>query len=163
MGEWVGHGASESHPCRPQRLRARGKVSSPHVLRVGSDVCTVVPTRTIHRVRVSETMSQDLAKNYADSLLSTLAEMIEALDSDETGEACEAVQEMPLELVSRVGSPFSILLTFGGPNARIVWDGQYGTDNAELIVSWDETVTRTSEAVRRFAAYFAEIMEEGEF
>jgi hypothetical protein len=106
----------------------------------------------------------DNAVAYCRSLRETIGELVTAISNGEDYEgqpADEYLMDWPLELVARVGSPFEILLTFGGPDARIVWDGRYGTESARLIVNWwqqrDET---TSDAIRYVARFFEDIMAD---
>ena len=70
-------------------------------------------------------MSENLAEEYADTLVRSLTELWDAMDSDPDSEydgyesPYEALMAMPLEITREVGEPFRILLTFGGPNAWI--------------------------------------------
>lgn len=107
------------------------------------------------------TERKNLAAEYADSLAETLAEIWAAIDADEEYEeqdAREYLDEMPLEIVWRKGSPFEVLLTFGGPNAWIEQDARY--DSPELQVAWGgDRATRRSDAIARTAEYFMETVE----
>lgn len=106
----------------------------------------------------------NMAQDYADQLAETLSEVVAAIEADEEYEgqdAREYLDEMPLELVNEPGEPFSVLLTFGGPNASIVWSGRSGPDYARLETAWGrDNGYRSSDAIRYVANYFSELMEE---
>lgn len=107
------------------------------------------------------TEHRNLAAEYADTLSGTLEEIWAAIDADEEYEgqdAREYLDEMPLEIVWRKGSPFEVLLTFGGPNAWIEQDARY--DNPELKVAWGgDRSERRGEAITRTADYFREMVD----
>ena len=113
---------------------------------------------------MSETRT-NMAQDYADQLAETLAEVVAAIEAGEEYEdqdPREHLDEMALELVAEKGEPFSVLLTFGGPNASIVWSGRSGPDYARLETSWgSDNGYRSSPAIRYVANYFAGMMEEG--
>lgn len=104
---------------------------------------------------------KNLAAEYADTLAETLSEIWEAIDSEQEYEgqdAREYLDEMPLEIVWQAGSPFEVLLTFGGPNAWIEQDARY--DSPELKVAWGgDRAERRSDAIRRTADYFREMVD----
>lgn len=108
------------------------------------------------------TERKNLAAEYADTLAQTLAEIWAAIDADEDYEdqdAREYLDEMPLEIVWRMGSPFEVLLTFGGPNAWIEQDARY--DAVELKVAWGgDRAERRGEAITRTADYFRELVDQ---
>lgn len=110
------------------------------------------------------TEKTNLAEEYADSLAGTLADIWTAIDADgeyEGQDAREYLDEMPLEIVWRKGSPFEVLLTFGGPNAWIEQDARY--DDVELKVAWGgDRAERRSEAIARTAEYFRECVDMGD-
>ena len=110
----------------------------------------------------SMTQTQNHAAEYADSMVETLTEIWDAIDADEEYEgqdAREYLDEMPLEIVWQAGSPFEVLLTFGGPNAWIEQDARY--EDVTLEVAWGgDRATRRGEAIRRTADYFRELAEE---
>ena len=104
---------------------------------------------------------------YADSVLNSIEEMWtrydEALGNHDYDMQSE-LDEYPLELIARRGSLFAVVITVGGPDARIVWDGRYGTDNAVLVVRWGTDVVERihNKGVRRMAEYFGELMDSDE-
>ena len=109
-------------------------------------------------------MSENLAEEYADTLVRSLTELWDAMDSAPDSEydgyesPYEALMAMPLEITREVGEPFRILLTFGGPNAWIT-SNAHG-EWAKLKVSWGgDTARRYGPVIDRTAHYFAELWD----
>lgn len=123
---------------------------------------------------------QDLATEYADTMVESIAGIMaryagEAHDDECEGftyimpgmQACqcqerahdELVESYALEVVAEVGEPYSVLLTYGGPTAWVEWAGRLDTQSAELHVTWSsEPVARRSSAIRALAEFYAETM-----
>lgn len=110
---------------------------------------------------------QELAEGYADEVRDSLTELWlrydAAVESDDS-EAIESVEReldgYPLELVAERGEPFQVVLTVGGPDARVVWWASQGAGMAKLSVHWGTgEASRYSDGVRRLAEYFESYME----
>lgn len=109
-------------------------------------------------------MSENLAEEYADTLVESLTELWDAMDDSPDSEfdgyetPDEALMAMPLEIVREVGERFQVLLTSGGPNAWIESDAQ--GDYAGLIVVWGRgRAKRYGPVVDRTAQWFAGLYE----
>lgn len=108
------------------------------------------------------TMS-DLATDYAESLAETIAASVRAFDDGRQLEgqpADEYLDQWPLEVVRQVGRRFEVVLTVGGPDARLTCDLDSGGDRwgpAVLEVTWgSHTATRHGLDVDRLADFYVE-------
>lgn len=106
------------------------------------------------------------AAEYADSLSESISENMGAVFAGgyiEGQDAGEYVTEWPLEIVRTVGQRFQIVLTVGGPDARVECDldstgARWGA--AELVVRWGtDTERRYGRSIDQMADYFAEMFE----
>lgn len=109
-------------------------------------------------------MSENMAQDYADSLAQTFAELVTAIENDaeiyDGQDPREYLDEMPLEIIAEAGEPYSVVFTVGGPFAEVTWTARAGTERAELKTTWgSDRGSRTSDAIRYVARYFAEYME----
>lgn len=101
--------------------------------------------------------NQDHAGEYADSVKETIEEMMSAYDNaheeEANEEALEALDSYPLEIVHQIGSPFEVVLTVGGPDARLVHDMRF--TSWELEVHWGvDVATRRSSSITAMGEYF---------
>ena len=107
-----------------------------------------------------------LAARYADTLTTSIQQLVAALhgdtaaltavlddhgyEDDPHGDALHTVlAEYPLKLTDDENG-FELVLTAGGPDARICRD-QHGT---HLVVSWDEQVKRTDSSFDVLVDYY---------
>lgn len=97
----------------------------------------------------------------------SLSELWARIDADDNGEGSEyyeprdELDDRPLEIVWRKGSPFSVLLTFGGPNIWIECDARY--DVYTLRGAWGgETDELHGDSITRTGEYFRELVDEGD-
>ena len=112
------------------------------------------------------TTTDRLAARYADTLTTSIQQLVAALNGDDAalaavledhgyesdphGDALHTVlAEYPLELTDDENG-FELVLTVGGPDARIHRDHR-GT---HLIVRWDERVERTDAAFDVLVDYY---------
>ena len=109
-------------------------------------------------------MSENLAEEYADTLVRSLTELWDAMDSAPDSEydgyesPDEALMARPLGITREVGEPFRILLTSGGPYADVT-SNAHG-EWAKLKVSWGGDVARRyGPVIDRTAHYFAELWD----
>ncbi len=105
---------------------------------------------------------QSMTEEYADTMVTALTELWEAIDNgaeyDGYPDGYEYLDQWPLEIVREVGRPFTILLSFGGPNTRI--ESYADGSNAVIEVAWGSNVARRyAESVDRTAEYFAGFYE----
>ena len=106
------------------------------------------------------------ASEYADTMAESIAEAMGAITVGgyvEGQDATEYLAEWPLEIVHQMGRRFEVVLTVGGPDARVVCDldtaGQrWGA--AVLEVTWGtDTSRRYGHSIDQLADYFAELFE----
>lgn len=107
-----------------------------------------------------------LAARYADTLTTSVRQLVAALNGDDSaltavlddhgyendphGDALHTLlAEYPLNLTDDENG-FELILTAGGPDARICRD-QRGT---RLVVSWDERVERTDDSFDVLVDYY---------
>ena len=112
------------------------------------------------------TTTDRLAARYADTLTTSIQQLVAALNGDDTalaavledhgyesdphGDALHTVlAEYPLDLTDDENG-FELVLTVGGPDARVYRD-QRGT---HLVVSWDERVERTDDSFDALVDYY---------
>ena len=113
------------------------------------------------------TTTDRLAAHYADTLTAEIQQLVAALNGDETALAAvldeygygsdddvhtvlyTALAELPLELTDDENG-FELVLTVGGPDARIYRD-QRGT---HLVVRWDERIERTDDSFDVLVDYY---------
>ena len=105
----------------------------------------------------------DLAADYAGALVETIRAALAALDEGHEFEgipADEYLGEWPLEIVRQVGRQFEVVLTVGGPDARLTCDLDSDGDRmgqACLEVSWGNTrARRYSTAADTLADWYAD-------
>ena len=106
----------------------------------------------------------DLATDYADALVETTCAVLAALDERHEFEgilADEYLDEWPLEVVRQVGRRFEVVLTVGGPDARLVCDLDEDGERwglAALEVTWGtSTARRYGLEVDRLADWYVEV------
>lgn len=112
------------------------------------------------------TTTDRLAARYADTLTTSIQQLVAALNGDTTaltavlddhgyendpyGDALHTIlAEYPLELTDDENG-FELVLTVGGPDARVYRD-QRGT---HLIVRWDERIERTDDSFDALVDYY---------
>lgn len=114
-------------------------------------------------------MSENLAQRQAESQRDLLTELWERVDAVNAGGAYESqhedprdeLDELPLEVVWEKGTPFSVLLGFGGPNVWIECDSRDVTPDYVLHVAWGgDRAELRGESVTRTGEYFRELVEE---
>lgn len=107
-----------------------------------------------------------LASEYADGVRDSIEEMMTEYAAynapgDDTNEsALEALDEYPLELVWQKGAPFEVVITVGGPDARIVHDVRW--NDWTLVVRWgtDTASERRSEHITAMGEYFLTLVDD---
>ena len=104
-----------------------------------------------------------LANNYADAMMSSIDTAVTALQEGVEVEGVpvdEFLDEWPLEIVRQVGRQFEVVLTVGGPDARLTCDLDSDGDRmgqACLEVSWGNTrARRYSTAADTLADWYAD-------
>ena len=112
------------------------------------------------------TTTDRLAARYADTLTASIRQLVAALNGDDAaltavlddhgyendvhGDALHTIlAEYPLDLTDDEDG-FELVLTVGGPDARIYRDHR-GT---HLVVSWDEKVERTDDSFDVLVDYY---------
>lgn len=111
-------------------------------------------------------MSTNHAEEYADTLSDHIEEVMQAVREGspvEDQDATEWLDEWPLEVVRQVGRQFEVVLTVGGPDARVVCDltaEGYRWGSAKLEVHWGGDVARRygswmNDLADHFADYYA--------
>ena len=112
--------------------------------------------------------TRNMLREQLESTRDDLADLwrrIDALDTnpdDPEGDPIEELSERPLEIVWEKGTPFSVLLTFGGPNVWIECDSRDVTPDYVLKGAWGgERDEIRGESITRTGEYFRELVEEG--
>lgn len=103
------------------------------------------------------------AEDYAESVRDSIDEIRTAAMADamiEDQDAREYLDEYPLEIVHQIGRRFEVVLTVGGPDARVMCDldaDGYRWGSAVLEVHWGSDVARRyGSGIDFLADYFAE-------
>lgn len=122
--------------------------------------CYPFPTDDERQAAMTDT---DLAADYAAAVLDTMRAAVVALDEGGQLEGVDAetyLDEWPLEVVRQVGRRFEVVVTVGGPDARLTCDLDEDGDRwgpAALEVSWGlSTARREGSDVDRLADYYIE-------
>lgn len=107
------------------------------------------------------------AEEYAGTMWDSIEEVMAAALADEQIEgqdAREYLDEWPLEIVRQIGRPFEVVLTVGGPDARVECDldaDGYRWGDAVLVVRWGGDVARRyGKAINDLADHFADYYVE---
>ena len=105
----------------------------------------------------------DLATDYADAVSESIRDAVTALKGGHPVEGVDIetyLDEWPLEVVRQVGRRFEVVLTVGGPDARLVCDLDEDGDRwgpAALEVTWgSHTASRQGGAMDTLADYYVE-------
>lgn len=104
------------------------------------------------------------AEEYAESLRDSITDVMDAVREGreiDGQDPHEYLDEWPLEIVRQVGRPFEIVLTVGGPDARVVCDLDaegYRWGSAKVEVHWGGDVARRyGTDVDALADHFADL------
>lgn len=116
--------------------------------------------------RDAMTADQRMTEDYADTIAARVEELATGLDNPdawvspdgaEYGEGADDfydhLSEWPLEVKFERGEPFSVLVTFGGPNAWLVRD-RFGGDRVEVYWGVDHATRRGGAALRAVLDHF---------
>ena len=122
--------------------------------------------------RDAMTADQRMTEDYADTIAERVAELAKGLsdpdawvseDGADYGEGAddfyEHIGDWPLEVRYERGEPFSVLVTFGGPNAWLIRD-RFGGDRIEVFWGGDHAVRRGGADVRAVLDYFESYADE---
>ena len=112
-------------------------------------------------------MTDNQAAEYADTVKESIEEMMTALDPDRDSSALddtyddvrEALDNYPLEIVHQIGSPFEVVITVGGPDARIVHDMRFTSWTLEVAWGGDVAVRRSS-SITAMGEYFLSMVDD---
>lgn len=104
--------------------------------------------------------TENLAEQTAHANLEWLDQAWEAVDAaawDEVDDQLQLLEDGVITFVAEVGEPFQVVLGLGGPDVRIVWEGE-ATQRARLVVRWGtERAERTGDSVSRTARYYKDM------
>lgn len=109
-------------------------------------------------------MSEYGARDYANEVAQSIEEHMTAFAKGdgswaENDAVQEALDEYPLEVVYMKGAPFEVVITVGGPDARIVHDVRWSDWKLEVVWGGDSAVRR-SEHITAMGEYFLSLVDE---
>lgn len=106
--------------------------------------------------------TENLATEYADDVAQSIEEhmtYVRSDDNDVREAATETLSYYPLEIVWQKGAPFEVVITVGGPDARIVHDVRWNDWKLEVVWGGD-TAVRRSEHITAMGEYFLALVDE---